>query len=100
VSLGVNSVRCNCRFKTWTEAALRFPRGESYHRPDGFPSPPNDRALVYAGLGEWDQAFAWLEQAYEQRDASLAWVKVAPESDALRSDRRFADLLRRMNSPA
>jgi TolB-like protein/Flp pilus assembly protein TadD len=60
---------------------------------------PNDRALVYAGLGDWDQAFAWLEQAYEQRDASLAWVKVAPESDALRSDRRFADLLRRMNFP-
>jgi TolB-like protein/Tfp pilus assembly protein PilF len=60
---------------------------------------PNDRALVYAGLGEWDQAFAWLEQVYEQRDASLAWVKVAPESDALRSDRRFADLLRRMNFP-
>jgi TolB-like protein/Flp pilus assembly protein TadD len=60
---------------------------------------PNDRALVYAGLGEWDQAFAWLEQAYEQRDASLVWVKVAPESDALRADRRFADLLRRMNFP-
>jgi hypothetical protein len=48
-------------------------------------------------LGETDQAFSWLQKAYEERDASLAWVKVAPESDALRSDPRFADLLHRMN---
>ena len=60
---------------------------------------PNDIALVYVGLGEKQQAFAWLEIAYEQRDASLVWLKVAPESDALRSDTRFADLLRRMNFP-
>jgi adenylate cyclase len=60
---------------------------------------PNDRALVYAALGEWDQSVAWLEQAYEQRDASLVWLKVAPESDSLRSNERFQELLNRMNFP-
>jgi tetratricopeptide (TPR) repeat protein len=61
---------------------------------------PNDRALVYAALGEWDQSFAWLEEAYKQPDASLVWLKVAPESDSLRSSERFEELLNRMNFPA
>jgi tetratricopeptide (TPR) repeat protein len=61
---------------------------------------PNDLCLVYAALGEKNKAFAWLETAYEQRDASLVWIKVAPESDALRSGPRFASFLRRMNFPA
>jgi tetratricopeptide (TPR) repeat protein len=60
---------------------------------------PNDRALVYAALGEWDRSFAWLEEAYKQRDASLVWLKVAPESDSLRSNERFQELLNRMNFP-
>jgi TolB-like protein/Tfp pilus assembly protein PilF len=60
---------------------------------------PSSIAFIYSSLGETDQAFSWQEKAYEERDASLAWVKVAPESDALRSDPRFADLLRRMNFP-
>jgi tetratricopeptide (TPR) repeat protein len=58
---------------------------------------PSRIALIYSSLGELDEAFCWQERAYQERDASLAWVKVAPESDALRSDTRFADLLRRMN---
>jgi TolB-like protein/Tfp pilus assembly protein PilF len=60
---------------------------------------PSSISLIYSSLGELDLAFLWQEKAYEERDASLAWVKVAPESDALRSDRRFSDLLRRMNFP-
>lgn len=58
---------------------------------------PGDISLIYAGLGDKDEAFAWLERAYEQRDATLVWSKVAPECDSLRSDPRFQDLLRRMN---
>lgn len=60
---------------------------------------PFSIAFIYSSLGELDEAFSWQEKAYQARDASLAWVKVAPESDALRSDTRFADLLRRMNFP-
>lgn len=54
-------------------------------------------AMVYIGLGDKDQAFAWLEKAYEARSWYLTWLKVAPELDSLRSDPRFADLMRRVS---
>jgi serine/threonine-protein kinase len=53
-------------------------------------------ALVYAGLGEKDQAFIWLEKAYEEHAFKIAWLRVEPQWDSLRSDPRFADLLRRI----
>jgi tetratricopeptide (TPR) repeat protein len=56
-------------------------------------------ALIYAGLGEKDQAFAWLEKAYEEHSFKMAWLKVEPRWDSLRSDPRFADLLRRIGLP-
>ena len=59
-----------------------------------------DFAAIYAGLGEKDQAFAFLEKAYEQRDPKLVlWGNVGPLLDPLRSDPRFADLLRRVGLP-
>lgn len=58
---------------------------------------PYDTAVIYAGLGEKDRAFAWLERAYEDRSNSLDFLKVEPSLDPLRSDPRFQDLLRRMN---
>lgn len=56
-------------------------------------------ALSYVGLGQIDQAFEWLEKAYEERDHWLVFLKEVPEFDSLRSDPRFQDLLRRMNFP-
>jgi tetratricopeptide (TPR) repeat protein len=53
------------------------------------------RARIYAGLGEKDKAFEWLEKGYEDR--SINTIKAYPAFDPLRSDPRFADLLRRMN---
>ena len=53
-------------------------------------------AVIYAGLGEKDQAFQWLEKAYEDRSEGLGLLKVSPELDNLRSDSRFADLMRRI----
>jgi tetratricopeptide (TPR) repeat protein len=61
---------------------------------------PSSIALIYASLGELDQSFSWNERAFEERDASLVWLQVAPESDSVRSDPRFADLLHRMNFPS
>jgi tetratricopeptide (TPR) repeat protein len=60
---------------------------------------PGDMSTIYAALGDMDEAFGWLEKAHEQRDASLVWSKVAPESDLLRSDDRFEQFLSRMNFP-
>ena len=56
-------------------------------------------ARVYAGLGQKDQAFAWLEKAYQQREYNLVMLKIGPFFDPLRSDPRFQSLLRRMNFP-
>jgi len=61
--------------------------------------PANCMALVYAGLGEEDQAFAWLEKAYEEHSFQMQWLKVEPRWDSLRSDPRFADLVRRVGLP-
>jgi tetratricopeptide (TPR) repeat protein len=57
---------------------------------------PPALANVYIGLGEKDQAFFWLEKAYQDRSNYLAYLKVFPGCDSLRSDRRFDDLLRRL----
>jgi TolB-like protein/Flp pilus assembly protein TadD len=56
-------------------------------------------ALIHTGLKEKDAAFAWLEKAYRERSATLAFAKVDPRLDCLRSDPRFQDLMRRMNFP-
>jgi serine/threonine protein kinase/predicted Zn-dependent protease len=54
-------------------------------------------AFIYIGLGEKDEAFACLEREYETHSAGMTSLKVAPYYDPLRSDPRFADLLRRVH---
>jgi serine/threonine protein kinase len=56
-------------------------------------------ALIYAGLGEKDQAFAWLEAAYKERAFQMQFLKLEPRWDSLRSDPRFAELQRRVGLP-
>ncbi len=52
-------------------------------------------AAIYTGLGDKDQAFKWLEKAYEERDVWLMNMKVDPVFSRLRTDKRFSDLLTR-----
>jgi len=59
--------------------------------------PPNHIALVYKGLGEQDETFAWLERGFQQRDPKMTFLKVDPKWNNLRSEPRFVDLMRRMN---
>ena len=59
--------------------------------------PPINFAIVYTGLGDKDQAFAWLEKIYEERSGrELGEVRVNPMFDNLRSDARYTELLRRV----
>jgi TolB-like protein/Flp pilus assembly protein TadD len=50
---------------------------------------------AYLGLGENEQAFAWLDQAFKEQSNILQFLKVHPYFDPIRGDPRFADLLRR-----
>lgn len=51
---------------------------------------------AYLGLADTEQAFYWLEQAYREQSNILQFVKVHPYFDPIRSDPRFADLVRRV----
>jgi TolB-like protein/DNA-binding winged helix-turn-helix (wHTH) protein/Tfp pilus assembly protein PilF len=57
---------------------------------------PYSIAVLYAGLDDQEEAFAWLNRAYDERDNWLIYLKVEPRLEALRSDARFDDLLRRV----
>jgi hypothetical protein len=59
--------------------------------------PPTSFAWIHLGLGELNQAFAWMERAVEERDAIIVPIKTYPFMDPLRNDPRFVTLLRRMN---
>ncbi len=56
-------------------------------------------ASSYTRLGEADEAFRWLEKAYEERNTDLVWLKVAPKWDNIRSDPSFTDLVKRVGLP-
>jgi TolB-like protein/DNA-binding winged helix-turn-helix (wHTH) protein len=57
--------------------------------------PPYAIALVYAGLGETDAVFEWLDRAYAAHDVHLMFLTADPKWDPYRSDRRFIALLER-----
>jgi tetratricopeptide (TPR) repeat protein len=56
-------------------------------------------ARVHAALGEKDEAFEWLRKARDARDTAVIWLKVDPTMDRLRSDPRFAQVLKDMGLP-
>jgi TolB-like protein/Flp pilus assembly protein TadD len=60
---------------------------------------PYEVATIYAGLGEKDAAFEWLDKAVEARADCVPWIKPDPKIDPLRSDPRYAALLRRVGLP-
>jgi TolB-like protein/DNA-binding winged helix-turn-helix (wHTH) protein/tetratricopeptide (TPR) repeat protein len=64
------------------------------YRPDS--GGEHNLAVFNAHLGDKDEAFRWLEEAYRQRSFWITWLKVDPQFASLRSDPRFAVLLRRM----
>ena len=57
---------------------------------------PAEIALLFAALGDREQAFASLEQAYAARDLQLQYLGANPDYDPLRRDPRFQNLMRRI----
>ncbi len=57
---------------------------------------PLNLALAYGDLGDKDQAFAWLDKAYDDHSEYLMWLNYDPRFDSLRSDPRFAELAKRV----
>jgi TolB-like protein/Flp pilus assembly protein TadD len=58
-----------------------------------------DKALVNLGLGDWEQALAWLEAAYKERSYWLIYIQVDPALDPLRTNPRFVELLEKVVGP-
>jgi TolB-like protein/Flp pilus assembly protein TadD len=69
---------------------VKFEKGQA----DG-----RDVAVVYAGLGENDKVFEWLEKDFQNHASSLTEVRLEYPFAQLHSDPRFKDLLKRMNLP-
>ncbi|MBI3679470.1 MAG: winged helix-turn-helix domain-containing protein [Acidobacteria bacterium] len=56
-------------------------------------------AHAYAGLGDSERVFEWLEKAYQQREQGIAYLAVWKEHGPFRSDPRFDALIRRVGLP-
>jgi TolB-like protein/Tfp pilus assembly protein PilF len=57
---------------------------------------PYRLAWVYAGAGDRERSFEWLQKAFEQRDPDLSYVRIEPAFDSIRDDARYPAFLRRL----
>lgn len=56
-------------------------------------------AVIYAGLGEKDEAITYLERAYDEHSVGAAWLRFDPRLDTLRAEPRFQNFVRRIGLP-
>jgi TolB-like protein/DNA-binding winged helix-turn-helix (wHTH) protein/Flp pilus assembly protein TadD len=77
------------------KVVARLQEASKHHYVSAF-----DMATVFAGIGDPDSAFKWLDKAYAQRESQMAFLNITRRMDPLRSDPRFADLLRSMGLSA
>ena len=61
--------------------------------------PAGSVGVLYGALGEPNDAFAWLDKAYSERDPQLAYLKAGRRFEPLRKDPRFAELIHRVGLP-
>jgi tetratricopeptide (TPR) repeat protein len=57
-------------------------------------------AVIYAGLGDRERVFSYLDAAYRERSHWLVWLKRDPRWNDVRSDARFQDLVRKIGLPS
>ena len=79
------------------EARRILARMEKLHEQGIVPS--GSVAILHGALGESNEAFAWLEKAYEERDPQLTYIKAGRRFEPLRKDPRFKQLVRRVGLP-
>jgi tetratricopeptide (TPR) repeat protein len=89
----IEAFRETFRVSGWRGYIQKWIDGE---RREGGSKFPVLLAAHYTRLDEREQAFAWLEKAFDERDANLVHLKIEPGFDRLRGDPRFQDLLRRV----
>jgi TolB-like protein/Tfp pilus assembly protein PilF len=77
------------------DETLRLLR-ELERMPRGVEVSPADFALIYLGLDDKERALTWLRKAAAESEPALLYLKVDPAYDGLRSDRRFKNLLKRI----
>jgi hypothetical protein len=53
-------------------------------------------SVFYFAIEENDRGFYWLEKAYENKDNTMVWLKIARDFSGVRSDPRFKELLKKM----
>jgi hypothetical protein len=82
----------------WEVALRKGIEIEKAQRRTGYSS-AFDIARLYAQLGDKDQAFRWLNTAYQERDTALIGMKTDFGLDPLHSDQRFAELVRKVGLP-
>ena len=61
--------------------------------------PAASLATLHGALGESNEAFVWLEKAYQERDPQLTYLKAGRRFEPLREDPRFGQLVRRVGFP-
>jgi len=83
---------------SWKGALTKAIGTRQAQRKTGYSS-AYDIAALYADLGDKEQAFRWLNTAYQERDGKVESLKVDFLLDPLRSDPRFAELVRKMGLP-
>jgi len=59
--------------------------------------PPYAIALIYLGMGNKNHGLEWLEKASADRSTSMAYLRVDPTLNGLRSEPRFASLIQQTN---
>jgi tetratricopeptide (TPR) repeat protein len=86
------------RLAGWKGALIKGIETRKAQRKTGYSS-PYLIARLYADLGDKGQAFRWLNTAYQERDLGLLSLKTDFSLDPLRSDPRFAELVRKVGLP-
>jgi len=79
------------------EARRILAKLENLHEQGVVPS--GSVAILHGALGESNEAFAWLEKAYEERDPQLTYIKAGRRFEPLRKDPRFTELVHRVGLP-